>query len=136
MQRITEETALFFSVFKWVALATAVGLIVGLSTAVFLKLLQWTTALGVYHPYYFLLLPAAMFLSVLPVKYPAPDAEGHRTEKVLKALVYPGKFAERLPGWEALKGVLGGLSLTVLALVFSTQYLELGLDGIAARAFF
>lgn len=86
MNRITEETVLFVSVFKWVILATIVGLIVGLSTALFLKLLQWTSSLGTHYPLYFLLLPAAMFVSVLLEKYLAPDAEGHGTEKVIEAV--------------------------------------------------
>ncbi len=36
--------------------------------------------------YSFLLLPAALFLSALLVKYLAPDAEGHGTEKVIEAV--------------------------------------------------
>ena len=37
------------------------------------------------HQYYFLLLPVALFLSSLMIKYLAPDAEG-RTEKVIEAV--------------------------------------------------
>ena len=85
-RRIKEETILFISVIKWVFLATLAGVVVGLSTTVFLKLLNWSAKNCSQYPYYFLLLPVAMFLSALMVKYLAPDAEGHGTEKVIEAV--------------------------------------------------
>ena len=85
-RRIKEETILFISVIKWVFLATLAGIAVGLSTTIFLKLLNWSTRNCSQYPYFFLLLPAAMFLSALMVKYLAPDAEGHGTEKVIEAV--------------------------------------------------
>jgi len=85
-KRLTEETFLLISVVKWVFLATIVGVIVGLSTAVFLKLLNWSMVLRNNHSYYFLLLPLALFLSAAIIKYLAPDAEGHGTEKVIEAI--------------------------------------------------
>ncbi|MDD5409223.1 MAG: chloride channel protein, partial [Candidatus Omnitrophica bacterium] len=85
-RRLKEETILFISVIKWVFLATLAGVIVGLSTTVFLKLLNWSVKASSRHPYYFLLLPVAMFLSAVMVKYLAPDAEGHGTEKVIEAV--------------------------------------------------
>ncbi|HVP36004.1 MAG TPA: chloride channel protein [Terriglobales bacterium] len=86
LKRFTEGTILFISVLKWVVLATIIGVIVGLATTGFLKLLNWSTALSSNYPYYFLLLPAAIFLSSVLVKYLAPDAEGHGTEKVIEAV--------------------------------------------------
>lgn len=85
-RRLKEETILFISVIKWVFLATLAGVIVGLSTTVFLKLLNWSAKAYSQYPYYFLLLPVAMFLSAIMVKYLAPDAEGHGTEKVIEAV--------------------------------------------------
>ncbi|MBI2447506.1 MAG: chloride channel protein, partial [Candidatus Omnitrophica bacterium] len=85
-KKITEGTVLFISIIKWVALATGIGAIVGLSTTVFLKLLNWATGYSSQYPYYFLLLPAALFLTVIIIKYLAPDAEGHGTEKVIEAV--------------------------------------------------
>jgi H+/Cl- antiporter ClcA len=84
--RLTEETILFVSIVKWFVLATVIGAVVGLSTTGFLRLLNWAT--GVTHQYdaFFLLLPAALFVSALIVKYLAPDAEGHGTEKVIEAI--------------------------------------------------
>jgi H+/Cl- antiporter ClcA len=85
-KRITEETILFASVLKWFVLSTAIGIIVGLSTTFFLKALNWSWDHSSRYPYYFLLLPFAMFLSDLAIKYLAPDAEGHGTEKVIEAI--------------------------------------------------
>lgn len=90
---LREETVLFISILKWVILATFIGIIVGLSTAVFLKILNLSTRLTTSYPYYFLLLPIALFISAISVMYLAPDAEGHGTEKVIEAVhKYSGKI--------------------------------------------
>ncbi|HBE80175.1 MAG TPA: voltage-gated chloride channel, partial [Firmicutes bacterium] len=81
-----EETVLFISIIKWAVLAILTGIIVGLSTTVFLKALGWSTLWAQSYHYYFLLLPIALFLSSLMIKYLAPDAEGHGTEKVIEAI--------------------------------------------------
>ncbi len=85
-RRITEETVLFISIAKWVFIATVIGVIVGFSTTVFIKILLWSEWLAERFGYYFLLLPMAMVISVLLVKYLAPEAEGHGTEKVIEAI--------------------------------------------------
>jgi len=85
-RRLTEQTVLLISIIKWVFLATVIGIIVGLSTTLFLKLLNWSRLLGTTYPYYFLLLPLALFLSAAIIKYLAPEAEGHGTEKVIEAI--------------------------------------------------
>jgi len=85
-RRIAEETVLFISILKWFILATLIGVIVGSATAVFLKLLNWGVVYAKQFPYYFLLLPVAFFLSAIIIKYLAPDAEGHGTEKVIEAI--------------------------------------------------
>lgn len=85
-KRLTEESAILFTVFKWLLLSVAVGLIVGGATALFLKLLSWSTIKTASFPYYFLFLPAGMVISALLVKYLAPEAEGHGTEKVIEAV--------------------------------------------------
>jgi H+/Cl- antiporter ClcA len=81
-----EEAVLFISIIKWAVLATLTGIIVGLSSTFFLKSLGWSMDWAQTHPYYFLLLPVALFLSSLMIKYLAPDAEGHGTEKVIEAV--------------------------------------------------
>lgn len=83
---ITESTVLFLSIIKWVFLATIAGVIVGGAVSLFLKLLGWSTGLSLQHPDYFWLLPVGLFLSAVLVKYLAPDAEGHGTEKVIEAI--------------------------------------------------
>ena len=90
---LKEEIVLFISIFKWVILSTFVGIIVGLSTTVFLKILNITTKLTTSYPFYFLFLPVALFISSILVTYLAPDAEGHGTEKVIEAVhKYSGKI--------------------------------------------
>ena len=84
--KITEESVIFISILKWFILSTAIGAIVGLATAFFLKVLEWTTIWTHTLPYYFLFLPIAFFLSALMIKYLAPGAEGHGTEKVIEAV--------------------------------------------------
>jgi H+/Cl- antiporter ClcA len=92
-RRFAEQTVIFISVLKWVALATIIGAIVGASTAFFLKILQWSTSLAGKFPFYFLSLPVALFLSAVLVKHLAPDAQGHGTEKVIEAVhKYSGKI--------------------------------------------
>ncbi len=85
-RRIAEETILFISIIKWIVLATIIGIVVGLSTTAFLKALNFSVTWAKHYPYYFLLLPVALFLSVIIVKYLAPEAEGHGTEKVIEAI--------------------------------------------------
>jgi len=85
-RRLTEETILFISIVKWVVLATGVGALIGVAVTYFLKLLTWSIAAGESHPYTFLLLPVALFLSAVIVMYLAPDAKGHGTEKVIEAV--------------------------------------------------
>lgn len=90
---VVEESVLFISIIKWLFLASCTGIIVGISTSVFLKLLEISTAYTARYGYYFLLLPIALFLSNLLIKYLAPDAVGHGTEKVIEAVHrYSGKI--------------------------------------------
>jgi H+/Cl- antiporter ClcA len=84
--RLTEESVLFISVLKWFVLATLIGVLVGFSTTAFLKVLQWSFGVASTHTYYFLTLPVAMVASVLLIKFLAPDAKGHGTEKVIEAI--------------------------------------------------
>ncbi len=85
-RRLAEETVLFVSVLKWFVLATVTGAIVGVSTAVFLKALAWAIGVTGRLPYAFLLLPVALPVSVILVRWLAPDAAGHGTEKVIEAI--------------------------------------------------
>lgn len=84
--RIIEQSILFVSVLKWFLLASAIGVIVGFSTTLFLKGLEWSISMSHEYSYYFLFLPIAMLISTLLVKYLAPEAEGHGTEKIIDAV--------------------------------------------------
>jgi chloride channel protein, CIC family len=85
-KRILEEVTLLVSVIKWSIYASVVGILVGGSTALFLKSLEWTTSLLVRYSYYFLILPLTLSASTLLVHWLAPDAQGHGTEKVIEAI--------------------------------------------------
>lgn len=92
-RKFKEQIVLFVSVAKWAFLATIIGVIVGLSTTVFLKILDGSIRYTHQQPFYFLFLPIAFFLSVLLTKYIAPEAKGHGTEKVIEAVhKYSGKI--------------------------------------------
>ena len=85
-KKFIEESVLFVSILKWLFLASCIGVIVGMSTAVFLKVLEVSSTFVSGLKYYFLFLPAALFLSSLIVRYLAPEAAGHGTEKVIEAI--------------------------------------------------
>ncbi len=85
-KRLIESSVIFISVVKWVFLATIIGVIVGISTAIFIKLLNISITYSSNYPLYYLLLPVAFFLSALMVDILAKDAAGHGTEKVIEAV--------------------------------------------------
>lgn len=85
-RKVLEESVLFVSILKWLSLATCIGIIVGVSTAVFFGLLHEGIALVSGVPYYYLLTPVGLLASTLLVKYFALDARGHGTEKIIKTV--------------------------------------------------
>ena len=86
-RHITEQTAIFFSVVKWVFLSSLVGIIIGAVVTLFLKILQYSEVSHSFVPFhYYYLLPFALVLTVWLVKTFAPTAEGHGTEKVIDAV--------------------------------------------------
>lgn len=85
-KKVIEESVLFISIVKWLLLASCIGVIVGFSTAIFLKSLEKGIAIAAGFNYYFLFMPAALFFSSLIVRYLAPEAVGHGTEKVIEAV--------------------------------------------------
>jgi len=86
-KHVTEQTAIFFSVTKWMVLSSVIGSIIGAVVTLFLKLLQLSENSRdslPFHYYYFL--PVALVLTVWLTKTFAPSAEGHGTEKVIDAI--------------------------------------------------
>ncbi|WP_297431807.1 chloride channel protein, partial [Sulfurimonas sp.] len=86
-RHITEQTAIFFSVSKWVFLSSIIGVIIGATVTLFLKILSYGDVSRSFIPFdYYYLLPIALVLSVWLTKKFAPTAEGHGTEKVISAV--------------------------------------------------
>lgn len=82
-----EQITIFMSVTKWLVLSSAVGMIIGASVTLFLKILQYSEQSQKLLPFnYYYMLPFALVLTVWLVKKFAPDAEGHGTEKVIEAI--------------------------------------------------
>src|SRR4030042_4389075 len=85
-KHLIEESILFLSILKWGVIATVIGGLVGLSTALFLKLLDLSLEFSTGYSYYFLLLPVGMVISGLAIRYLEPDAKGYGIEKVIAAV--------------------------------------------------
>lgn len=85
-ERIEEQTAIFLSIVKWIVLAVVIGVLVGGSTTLFLKLLHLTTAFTGHFQYYYIALPFTFVLCTLLINYLAPQSKGHGTEKVIEAV--------------------------------------------------
>ncbi len=86
-QHTIEQSAIFMSVMKWLFLSTIIGVLIGASVTLFLKILLLSEkgqSLLPFHHYY--LLPFALMFSIWIVSKFAPDAEGHGTEKVIEAV--------------------------------------------------
>lgn len=84
-RKLREETVIFISVFKWVALASITGAIVGVSTTVFVKSLNWGASLNLTR-YYYLTIPSGLLISWFIIRYIAPGAEGHGADKVIESV--------------------------------------------------
>ena len=86
-KHFAEQTAIFFSVTKWVFLSSVVGVIIGAVVTFFLNILEYSEASRSLLPFdYYYILPFALVLTVWLVKTFAPSAEGHGTEKVISAV--------------------------------------------------
>lgn len=122
-RKLVEGSVLFASIMKWLFLASCIGVIVGVSTTVFLKALGLGISAAGGYRYYYFLLPLALFLSALIVKVLAPDAEGHGTEKIIEAV-------HRHAGRMNLAVVPVKLAATVVTIAFGGSA---GKEGPAAQ---
>lgn len=88
MRVVWEEAILLYAFVKWLALAGAAGALVGAVSTFFIKSLEWGIAGGHSLPpaSRFFVLPLGIVASTLIIKYLAPDARGHGTEKVIEAV--------------------------------------------------
>ena len=86
-KHITEQTAIFFSVAKWMILSSFIGVVIGGVVTLFLNILEYAENSRSLLPFaYYFTLPFALVLTVWLVKTFAPSAEGHGTEKVIEAV--------------------------------------------------
>jgi len=86
-RHITEQTAIFFSVTKWVFLSSIIGIVIGAVVTSFLNILEYAENSREILPFpYYFTLPFALVLTVWLVKTFAPSAKGHGTEKVIEAI--------------------------------------------------
>ncbi|WP_373035955.1 chloride channel protein [Sulfurimonas sp.] len=82
-----EQTTIFISVTKWLFLSSIIGIIIGASVTLFLKILKFSEHSQDLLPFpNYYLLPFALVATIWLVKKFAPDADGHGTEKVIEAV--------------------------------------------------
>ncbi|MAF10383.1 voltage-gated chloride channel [Candidatus Poribacteria bacterium] len=80
------ESVLFISVVKWFVLASAAGAMVGIGATLFMNAVVWAETLRGFHRLSHVLLPVGFVVSAAIVKYLAPGAEGHGTEKIIEGI--------------------------------------------------
>lgn len=86
-QHTIEQATIFMSVSKWLILSSVIGVIIGASVTLFLKILQFSEQNQDFLPFkQYYLLPFALLFTVWLIKRFAPDAQGHGTEKVIEAI--------------------------------------------------
>jgi len=86
-RHLTEQTAIFFSVTKWVFLSSVIGSVIGATVTLFLKILAYSEESRSLLPFdFYYLLPLALLLTAWLTRTFAPTAEGHGTEKVISAV--------------------------------------------------
>ncbi|MBT1070327.1 chloride channel protein [Pelotalea chapellei] len=83
---LSEHVTLFSSIVKWTIFASVVGMLAGLGTAFFLKVLSLATGLYGQNLHFQMFLPASLLVSSALTRFLAPDAAGHGTEKVIEAV--------------------------------------------------
>lgn len=86
IKRLKEEKIIFYDVLRWFFLATIIGLASGLVVSLFIKLLNWGTTYSESFGKYFWIAPIFFVINIILIKYLAPDADGHGTEKVIEAI--------------------------------------------------
>ena len=86
-KHITEETIIFFSVFKWLILSAIIGIMIGYLMSVFLNTLHAAEQLQSDFPIpYYFILPFGLMLTVWIIQTFDKNATGHGTEKVIEAV--------------------------------------------------
>jgi len=103
-----EESIIFRDVLKWFLLASGVGALTGLVTALFIKLLVWSSGEARLFSCYFFFLPPALFVSAMLIRRYACDTRLHRIE-IEAVRRHSGKIAPSV--------VLGQIAATLVTIV-------------------
>ena len=86
-KHLTEETIIFFSVFKWLVLSSIVGIIIGYLMSVFINTIHFAENSQSMFPFpYYFMLPLGLMLTVWVIQTFDKNATGHGTEKVIEAI--------------------------------------------------
>jgi H+/Cl- antiporter ClcA len=80
---VSEQTVLLVSIVKWVLLSTIIGVVVGLTTTAFLKLLDLSIVTFQKNPYFLLTIPLVFLLNSLILYYVWPKDDVDTTDKVI-----------------------------------------------------
>jgi len=83
---MAEHGTLLASLVKWTLLAAAVGVLAGAGTALFLRVLRWGIDTMTHAPLPLLWLPLGFVAAHALVRWLAPEAEGHGTDRVIEAV--------------------------------------------------
>lgn len=83
---VSEQTVLFISIVKWVALASFVGLVVGFTSAGFIKLLEFSISKTSKYWYFLFTIPLSFFLVALVKKYFYPEHDIETTNQVIDSI--------------------------------------------------
>jgi H+/Cl- antiporter ClcA len=95
----SEQTVLFISIVKWVVLASAIGLIVGLTSAGFIRLLDFSIEQASKYWYMLLTIPLSLFIVALIKLYVYPKEDVETTNQVIGSI----HSAEEISWKSALK---------------------------------
>ena len=85
-KHIAEHGTMFVSILKWSAVASIVGLIVGLSTTLFLKSLDYAMGLNAGFKYYYIVIPVSLLVGNLVSLIIDKEAAGEGLDKVISAI--------------------------------------------------
>ena len=109
IRQLSEEGILVIHVAKWLLLATAVGLLVGMSSTGFVLLLQSIVDMGSRATWTYWLLPLGLALSAWLTSTVAPEARGQGIERVIRAIhLDSGKIK-----WQIIPAKLTATLLTI-----------------------
>jgi H+/Cl- antiporter ClcA len=85
-KQVSEQTVLFVSIVKWVVLSAIIGIIVGITTTAFLKLLNLSISTFQKNPYFLFTIPIIFFINALLLYYVWPKDDTDTTDKVIKCV--------------------------------------------------